>query len=349
MSIFVLVMLILIFYGIQINKDGFSDYMSPQKSNSIKGFFVLMVLLSHSRKFVKIDSSPINEPFLELMSFFGQFMVVMFLLYSGYGIMLGLKNKEGYAKSILTKRFPKVLLHFDIAVILYFILGLLLGNNYSFKRLLLSLIGVNDVGNAVWFIFVTLVLYLLTFSVFTFCKKNVIIGAVIMSIVSIMLVFIIRKWKISEHWWYDTIMCFPLGMWYALVKPYIDKLLLNDFNKWFSFTATTGIIFYFLVYVMDNYGRRMRYFIPAALIFGVFILLLSMRISINNKILSWFGNHVFSIYILHYIPMKLLSYFKLNDNAFLFAAASLAITIIIAELFERAMNKTDTILRLNKK
>lgn len=350
MFIYVIMLILLCLYGIKFSfKNGFEDYMSPKKSGSIKGFFVLMVLLSHARKFVDIDSSPINAPFKEFISFFGQLMVVMFLFYSGYGIMLGLKNKEGYAESILTKRFPKVLIHFDIAVIIYYVLSIFLGKDYSVKRLLLSLFGLDNVGNEVWFIFVTLVLYLLTFSVFVIFKKKVIFGTVLMSCLSFFLIFIMIRWKGDDHWWYDTIMCYPLGMWFALAKPHIDKLMLNDFNKWFSFTASAGILFLFMSNIMDNYGRRMRYFIPAALFLALFIALASMRISINNKILSWFGNHVFSIYILHYIPMRILTYFDMNNNAFLFTAASLAVTIILAEFYEKAMDKLDIALRLSKK
>lgn len=350
MSIFIIMLILFLLYNIKFSfRNGFEDYMSPQKSNSIKGFFVLMVLLSHARKFIKVDSSPINAPFQDFMSFFGQMMVVMFLFYSGYGIMLGLKNKEGYAKSILLKRFPMVLIHFDIAVIIYYALSFFLEKDYSVKRFVLSLLGLSNVGNEVWFIFMTLILYLLTFSIFIIFQNKTVLGTVLMTVFTFLLVFIMIRWKGNDHWWYDTIMCYPLGMWYALAKPYIDKKLINDFNKWFSCTVSVGILFFFMTYIMDNYGRRMRYFIPAALLLGLFITLITMRVSFNNKILAWFGNHVFSIYILHYIPMRILAKLGLTDSAFLFTAISLAVTIVLAHFYEKAMNKLDVMLKLSKK
>lgn len=74
-----------------------------------------------------------------------------------------------------------------------------------------------------------------------------------------------------------------------------------------------------------------------------------MRISINNGILQWFGKRVFGIYILQRIPMMILSRFGMNDKPFLFAAACLAITVVLAEIFERAMDRLDIALHLSKK
>ena len=252
MSVFLLLLFFICLFGIKFNfKDGFPDYMSPQKSNSIKGIFIVLVVLSHTRQFITITQSPLNTPFLDIISFLGQLMVVMFLFYSGYGISLGLKNKEKYATTIITKRFPKVLIHFDIAVIIFYLLSVVLGAKYSVKDLLLSFIGLDTVGNTVWYIFVTLVLYILVFLVFIVFKKRFIAGLTVFKILSAALTFVLFLWKGKEHWWYDTIMCFPLGMWYAVAKPKTDAHLINNSNKWFSITAFFGVSFVFFAYLMN--------------------------------------------------------------------------------------------------
>ena len=350
MAIYVAMLAILCLFGIQISgKNGFEDYMSPQKTGSIKGVFVIIVLLSHIRQYVSLDSSAMNAPFKEFMSFFGQLMVVMFLFYSGYGVALGIKNKNGYVKTLPTKRALKVLLHFDVAVLIFYIVGTLLGKDYSIKRLLLSLVGLDGVGNSVWFIFDIVILYLLTFAVFIFTKKRMLLGTAIMTVVSFAAVIVIREFKGAEYWWYDTIMCYHLGMWYALAKPYIDEKLLPDFNKWFSCTAITTAVFFTMHYVYEASGKSRKIFIPAALVFALMISLISMRIGINNSILQWFGKRVFGIYILQRIPMIILSHFGANENPFLFTAAVFALTIVLAEIFERSMDKLDIALRLSKK
>ncbi len=350
MAIFLVMLALMCLFGIQFQtKNGFEDYMSPQKTGAIKGIFVVIVLLSHLRQYISLDNSVLNQPFKDFMSFFGQLMVVMFLFYSGYGVLLGIAQKDGYVKTIPTKRVLKVFIHFDIAVLIFYATGLLLGKNYSVKRLLLSLVGLDGVGNSIWFIFSIIVLYLLTFAVFIFAKKRVVLGTAILTVLSFAAVLAVRAWKGSEYWWYDTMMCYPLGMWYAIAKPKIDKLLLPDFNKWFACTAATATVFFFMKSLMPAFHNSRKIFIPMALVFAILVVLVSMRVSVNNGILRWFGKRVFGVYMLQRIPMIVLSRFGLNESPFLFSVVCFALTIVIAEIFERAMDKLDIALKLSKK
>ncbi len=350
MIIFVAMLAVMCLWGIRVSgKNGFEDYMSPQKTGSIKGIFVVIVLLSHVRQYVTLDNSAMNAPYKDFMSFLGQLMVVAFLFYSGYGVSLGLKNKDGYAKTLPTQRALKVLLHFDIAVLIFYVTGLALGKNYSVEKLLLSLIGLDGVGNSVWFIFDIIILYLLTFAVFIFAKKKMVFGTAIMTVLSFAAVLLIKEFKGTEYWWYDTIMCYPLGMWYALAKSHIDKNILPSFWKWLVSLAVTVAAFILLRNAYSASGGNRWYFIAEALVFALLIVFASMRISINNKVLQWFGKRVFGIYILQRIPMMILSYFGANENPVLFTAASFALTIVLAEIFERAMDKLDILLHLSKK
>ncbi len=350
MVIFVVMLALMCLWGIKLNlKNGFEDYMSPSKTGSVKGIFVVIVLLSHVRQYVTLDNSAMNMQFKDLMSFFGQLMVVAFLFYSGYGVSLGLKNKDNYAKTLPTKRALKVLLHFDVAVLIFYITGLALGKNYSIEKLLLSLIGLDGVGNSIWFIFDIIILYLLTFAVFIFTKKKMVLGTAIMTVVSFGAVLLIKEFKGTEYWWYDTVMCYPLGMWYALAKPYIDKKILPSLWKWLVSLAVTVAAFILLrnAYAWSDYNRW--YFVVNALVFAIMTVLISMRLSINNRVLQWFGKRVFGIYILQRIPMMILAHFGANENPVLFTAASFALTIVLAEIFERAMDKLDILLHLSKK
>ncbi len=348
MIIYLIALAAVCLYGIKFRgKNGFDDYMSPAKTGSIKGIFVIIVLFSHIRQYIAYDPSPFNAPFQHFLWEVGQLMVVAFLFYSGYGITLGLKKKEGYAKTLPKSRILKVFIHFDIAVILFWITGLALGKNYPVKRVLLSLIGMDALGNSVWFIFDIIILYFLVFIVFSVAKKHTLAGTAAMTLLSIAATVAIYLWKREQNWWYDTIMCFPLGMWYSLAKPYIDKALLNSPAKWAISTALTLAAFLTLHHFSS--GNYRIIFIFEALVFALLTALLSMRVSINNGILQWFGKRVFGIYILQRIPMLILYQYGAQEKAFLFAAASFALTIVMAEIFERAMDKLDIALKLSKK
>ena len=350
MIIFLTVLLLLCLFGISFRgKNGFEDYMSPQKTGATKGIFVIIVVLSHLRQYITLDNSAYNLPFQKFMVFLGQLMVVVFLFYSGYGVLLGLRKKDGYAVSIITKRVPKVLLHFDIAVVIFFILGWLTGRHYPVTKLLRSLIGIDGVGNSVWFITVILILYIITFAVFVFARKKIILGTVLTTLASAVVVVLFLRFRPHEYWWYDTIMCYPLGMWYAIAKERIDKALLPNFGKWLVCTAAAITAFIALRQLRFGMNGSRIVFIFEALAFAMMIVFISMRMSVNNSVLRWFGNHVFSVYILQRIPMIILSYFGMNNKPFLFSAACFAITIVIAELFDRMTDKLDVALRLTKK
>ncbi len=347
MVFFLAALLILCLVGIKFSgKEGFDDYMSPSKTGAIKGIFVIIVLFSHVRQYVTLGTNPFHKSFNDFMLFLGQLMVVMFLFYSGYGVTLGLAKKDGYVKTLVSKRALKVLLHYDIAILIFYFLGLALGKNYTLKKLLLSFIGLDAVGNSVWFIFVILILYVITWISFLFVKKRVILGTAITTVLSLVSVVVLYILKGKEYWWYDTLLCYPLGMWYAIAKPYIDKFLLKDFNRWFSVTAIMLSVFILLNDLFPIYHKSRKIFIPMALVFTLLIVLITMRVSINNGVLRWFGKRVFGIYILQRIPMIILQHFGMNSSPLLFAAVSFAVTIVLAEIFERGMDKLDTALKL---
>lgn len=350
MLIFIIALALLCIWGLKINiKNGFADYMSPSKTASVKGIFVIIVLLSHVRGYITLDNSLFDNLFNYFINLFGQLMVVMFLFYSGYGVFLGLKNKENYVKTLPVKRAFKVLIHFDIAVLIFYITGILIGRNYSVKTLLLSLIGIESVGNSVWFIVDIILLYLLTYAVFVFTKKKMVLGLSVMSFATFALLLVIREFKSSEYWWYDTLMCYPLGMWFGFAKPYIDKNIFSKTGKWVTSTAALAVAFGAMYYFHTVYKGTRKFFIPMALVFALLIVFVTMRVGINNRILQWFGKRVFGTYILQRIPMIVLSNFGANDNPFIFTAVCFAITVVMAEIFERATDRLDTVLGLAKK
>ena len=349
MSVYIFALLLLCLFGIKFSfKDGFEDYMSVQKTGAIKGIFVIIVFFQHARQYVTIEKTAVNEPFTQFMLFLGQLMVVVFLFYSGYGVALGLQKKPRYVLTIPKKRILSVWYHFAVAIVIFFVVGRLLGTKYDLVRLLKSFVGLSAVGNSVWFIFTILMLYALTFFVFVFAKDKMIIPTAVLTVLSFALMLVLRELKGKEYWWYDTLMCYPLGMWYYIAKPTVDKLLLKDFSRWFSMTAIVTTVFGFIAFLMPIYHRTRKLFIPEALVFALVIVLVSMRVSIDNKVLRWFGKRVFSIYILQRIPMIIFSKLALKSNPVLFTLVCFAVTVVIAELFDRLLEKCDILLHIKK-
>ena len=85
-------------------KTNFDDYLSIEKTNSIKGIFILIVIFQHFNQYVEY-SSFIDVQYLRFFNCIGQRMVTLFLFYSGYGIRESIAKKgSNYIKTIPTKR-----------------------------------------------------------------------------------------------------------------------------------------------------------------------------------------------------------------------------------------------------
>lgn len=351
MILFIAALLILSLIGIEFRgKNGFEDYMSVQKTGAIKGIFVIIVFFSHIRQYCTPVLDEMNKPFYSFMNFLGQLMVVMFLFYSGYGVYLAIEKKEGYIKSIPLKRVLKVWYHFAIAIVFYLLLGIAMGSNFTSKRFFESLVGISGLGNSSWFIMTIILLYFATFLGFIFVgRRHMLIGTAITTLLSIGVVILLMKVKGDDFWWYDTALCYPLGMWYAMAKPKLDKALINNFGKWFSATAITLVVFMILKYLAPNLTQSRHIFYFEALAFGILIAFASMRISINNAVLRWFGKHVMGIYILQRIPMIYFRSLGLNEYPKLYALCCFAVTLLIAWGFDVAMDKLDILLHLSPK
>lgn len=337
MFFFLLLLLVLMISKAELAPaNGFQrDYISRDHANTIKGIFIILVFLSHGKGYVQL-SGQYDELYLAVQNHLGQMIVSMFLFYSGFGMMEQLRIKgRTYLQSIPRKRFPQLLLNFNLAVLLYLILALVLRDQVSIQKVLLSLIGLESIGNSNWYIFVILGLYICMFLSFLFLKTNSLkeqcIGAVVFTILSVGFVVLLAKAG-KQSYWYNTIILFSAGLWFSLLRPALEKLVMkNDLTYWVALAAV--IAAYMAFYSLKKY--HFVFYELWACCFVATTLLLTMKIAINSKFLNFLGTHLFGIYMLQRIPFRLLSSLELfQRHRYEFMILSFAITIVIALLFE---------------
>ena len=346
MIIFVFILLMIIFLDMKTAKSGelFTDYMSREKTTAINGIFTILVLLSHASGYIKLDGA-FDAPYVTMKSYLGQMVVSTFLFYSGFGICESIKKKGmSYVKSIPFRRFFSVLYHSWIAVFLFVIVRLLLGKTFSVKEILLALTFWEGVGNSNWYIFVILCLYLIVFVSFLVTKANKYLGTVLTTVLSVVLVYLLIR-SDRGSWWYNTIILYPCGMIFSLFKDKFDKIVLKNDLTYFGFAGVVLGAYYFCY---TKKGTGIEGYSLWAIMFVMLILTLSMKVSINNGILQWFGTHVFSVYILQRIPMIVFTHFGLNTKKYAFVAMSFLVTIVLAVFFDAAMAKLDEVIYKKK-
>ena len=347
MLVFVFIVALMVFYEMKItdSNEFHKDYISPKSTSSINGLFTILIFLSHSVQYIDL-SGVLDAPYVTLKSNLGQMVVVTFLFYSGYGIMESIKKKGiDYVKSIPTKRFLKVLRNMAIAVTMFLILNLILGIKYDIKRILLAYTGWTSIGNSNWYIFAVLILYVITFISFMIFRKNHYIAVVAVTALTAVYVYVLMIYKI-DSWYYDTVIMYSMGMWYSLFKDKIERIIMKN-DLIYTVTGGACVALYYLFFLKRKSG--IEWYTMWGVLFMALVVLFTMKIKIGNRILDWFGTHVFSVYILQRIPMIILKHFGLNEShKYAFIVVSLFATIVLAEVFDTAILNCGNIFRKPK-
>ena len=331
-----LVLLVSIFllalYRIDVCVKGFhDDFLSKEKTDSIRGIFILLIVLKHSLPYIK-RAAYAYEGYGDIAVdvFFGymsQLVVVMFLIYSGYGVGESYKHKgENYVKQMPRHRILSTFLNFDVAVILYILLVIVLGHELSFKQAALSLTGWESVGNSNWYIFVILMCYSFTYLSLRWSLPNRGCQVAIVFVLCFFAIMFLSQFK--KTCWYNTILCYPLGFLFSAFK----KQFVKCFKNYYWIVAAVLLLFLALLHWCPTDLFCLSYN-AYGMVFGLLVMLLTMKVGISNGLLQWAGKKLFPIYIYMHMPMLAMEAkwpSLIDTQPALFVIISLIITLVIA-------------------
>ena len=333
MSIVLLAAFVFFIIGMKPHFKSFNDdYISREQTVCINGFFVLLVFMRHFEQYIEYEA--FDYTYKDFSVWMNQLIVVSFLFYSGYGIMLSIMKKgDKYVNSILLRRFPRLLFHFMTAVLLYLIANICMGNELTAGKILLSFIGWDGLGNSNWYIFDTLVLYVLTFIGAKICRRKP--GPTVVAVLLLTIAFVVALSFLRKRYWYSTCIVYPMGMIYAVVGSKLFASMKK--HQWLYVLAVISAAY--LVFAGDR--TRYNIFSLEILVIGFVIcmLLLTMKLKIGNPVLAFFGKYVFEIYILQRLPMIILK--DVIQPKMLYFAVCFAVTIVISLVFHFLMGLVD--------
>lgn len=330
------------------------QYIGRDTTTAIKGIFAVIILISHIRPIVTTPSHSDLDYFGTLdsrivadavLNFLGQLIVVMFLAYSGFGIMESYRRKrDSYLNGFLIKRVLKTLLHFDIAVAFFFVLTFLFDKHYSASDYALCWTGWTSIGNSNWFIFDIIVLYLIAYFALLFSEKyRTSEWTIVFSVALVTFIFsiIMMKAKPGQNWWCDTLLAFPAGMAWSAGRTRFERAMRSQIVWTITFISSISLFL-----ILHHIGQNMLLagmFASAA--FAFVVILATMRIRVGNPALQWLGANAFAIYILQRIPMIIATEFGINVNPILFMAIVIPSSLLIAGSFTRFTNKIDYLFK----
>lgn len=262
-----------------------------------------------------------------IVKYLGQLVVTTFLFYSGYGTIKSIKTKKYYLNNI-----PKKVIHlwikFSFVIFIFLLLNIYLDNHYTHFEIILSFVGWESIGNSNWYIFCILLLYIFTYIGFSVTKNNKksLLILIVLVVILMNILFIFKH----EHHWFNTLPCYVVGCIYYFIQKKIEKYLSE--KKHYYLVILIISIMFILSYIAYAKINSFIYFV-SAILFVLLIVILSMRIKINNRVLLFFGKHSFEIYILQRIPMILFNWLK--DCVMLYFILVFVITIIMSIWMKR--------------
>ena len=335
MIVWLLILAALLLYKSRIVSFN-ETFLERETTDSIKGLFILIVLLSHIRGYISSGDGTLNMLYESFFLRTGQLMVAMFLFYSGYGCFCSYMSKENYLNRFLRYRVLKTLFNFDLAILPFALLNLLLDIRFPARNYLLCWTGWESIGNSNWYIFTILMLYCATW-VGLILEKKTGWKVGILFVIFFSVVYIYFMHKVGKgSWWYDTALCFPVGMMAARCKETIIRQTKHN-TAWLGWTSLVLAAFLFTYHIGG------LFFFVCACLFCLLILLLTIKVRVGNGILKWTGAHLFEIYLLQRLPMIILSRISLQ-NPMVFTAITIAVTYVLAFGFHKMLAIVDRAL-----
>ena len=185
--------------------------------------------------------------------------------------------------------------------------------------------------------FVTFAMYIIIIAAFLIFKKSNRLALVGVFVLTGVFAYAEYKLGLASRF-YNTIFCFPAGMLFSELKPYIDKVLMKNDITWYTgFTLIGGLFIFF----SHNRDASLVHHSLFAILGALLVTVAFMKINVSSSILDWFGEHIFSFFILQRIPMALLKFAGVNKTPVAFIIFSFFSTDLLSMLFDTAMDKLD--------
>lgn len=341
-----LILYVLIFiaalWGLRIRRmPSAAEALSIDQSTMIKGVFVLLVFASHVGQYLDLPDSVgiLTRGYQILRGKIGQLVVIPFLFYSGYGLRCSIEKKgKLYLRSLPTKRVLRIYLHAVLIAALFLLVQLFLGKRYSVSQLAAGFLFWGSFGNSNWYIFAILLLYLFTWFSFSVFKTR---RAALLSCFLFTAAYCVILSRIVQHWWYDTVFVFWLGLIYPEIGEKLRRLLNRRPIAWLGAVLLSALI----VLLLTQHSFHLPVLIRGNLraVFAMLSINLFLeRFQIGNRLLHWLGSHVFECYLLQRLPMLLLSHFSVHQiDVTLFVLSSAVGTVLLVLPTSYLLRKLD--------
>ncbi len=366
LTIYPALYLLFIFMGSKLASKGefIEEPWNRQQSLMLQAVACIGVVLHHVTQEITgygvMDKGPIT-----IFNSIGILFTSLFFFFSGYGLVISVRTKEAYLKMFLWKRMPVILIPFWTANIISVFVRIFYMQipmePIDIIKYVLGLVLINGNG---WYIVEIFFLYLVFFLIFKIFKNQK-VALILLSLTSLIPIMIGLRSGHDEstmgnhwfkgEWWYNSTIVLVMGLWVAHFKERVIAFA----QKHYRILMIASSVLLVLMYVIEEYVRmvygyysvtpigqkftnsEITLFAQAALclLFTWVVLLLSLKISLGNKLLEGISVISMEIFLLHGIFLQCIFNVSQMSEAMLYIAvlACGIVAAIIVHLLDKAI------------
>ena len=339
------------------NDMAFFDRVSVKE---IQGAIALFIIFHQI--VVALDAAYINSKDLWFFYYYGILAVAFFFFSSGFGLMKRWMTDDNYIKGFMKRRIFTVLVPFFICNYIY-LTNALLSNiafkkHFGFEEVICSFFGIFLVNNEMWFAVEIMILYVVFRIVFAKIRKPL-PGIIIMTAVVLVMMTIglfsghsttgVMSYWFKGEWWYNTILMFPLGMFYAYKEESINKAIKKAF---IPVLIASSILFVVMDLIHRNLMDKSIYWTEYEgaphpyldkllglsqetvfeIVFLVLIVTVFSALRFSNPVLKFLGKISLEIIMLNYLMIGSLLFLCRRFGIGVYLPAVIISTIVISSV-----------------
>lgn len=211
-----------------------------------------------------------------------------------------------------------------------------MGVRMDLNQIAWSFVAWKNVGNSNWYIFVILYCYLASWVSAKVFPRN----SLRIVLMTFLLVFageaVLSFVKHGETRWYDTLLCYPVGMGFSLFKERFSTFARRYYLPSLVLVLAVFLFFHFQRWIPALRGLTYN---AKSIAFCLLVVLVTMKVKVGNRFLYWAGASVFPIYIYQRLPMRALRHWAgdawVAANPYVFILLCVVITGIITCMYKR--------------
>lgn len=288
------------------------EFLNRRYTYFMRGVCMLLIVFAHTANEFPLL---LQEWHLGSIYLLGRYATGIFFFLSGYGLTLSLSRSD-VGRTYIVRHLRNLLLPYLIFWLFYLAAGLLAGHFATRSPLLKEFLSLKIPNVDTWFLRTILAIYLIYMMAARFAKPH---AATIVSTTVVAYTILAASLGI-DGWWWNTILCFPLGILFAR-RPKLSQIRCTPLVP----VALLVLLVTFQRFVPLHFFEETCPPVVCCLIFAY----LSTKVKVSQKksVMVFIGRGSLYMYLMEAIPGH---YIDSADIGFpLYVAGCILITILL--------------------